>query len=396
MNVNTADVHCNESDGYHNPNEEDASTSTTVTENTQQVMQQNHHEEELLERSESTSCKANKTETSIEKEDKYKTIWCWLRQEKEPKAEQANKTDAKEEQKEDKDAPKPILQKIFEELGSSDSFLNSGEGMDIYQLVAFQCECRPGKKIINLPWRYVFEYDIYYYNLFKAFITFFVQIASIFVLLDYAWLTVKKEADKDFCDHSGDHGPRTMAISYTLFLSLIMWSTVQSGQNSGFYHYCDYETQKKISKIVDYTWLTFGRTLCHAVILSAFGLSFFIIFYTTDPMDIILNAVALLFIADIDNMVVSPSDYDDMYQWFKNPPNKWDYYQVHENQGVTQKSMKRVCCDGGNGNGEGCGRCSDLVCFCVRFFIGRFIKIAVDVFAFCMVILAPLLIIVCY
>ena len=271
--------------------------------------------------------------------------------------------------------------------------MKSEEGIDIYQLVAFQSECKPEGKTINIALcnrSFEIEYNIYYYNIFKALVTFFVQIASVFVLLDYALTTIKQESDKDFCDNSGDAGPKTMAVSYTTFLSLILWSTVQQGRNSGFYRWCigTEEWDNPIFKIVDYTWLTFGRTLCHGVILSAFSLSFLIIFYTTDPMDIILNAVALLFIADIDNAVVNPNDYEDMYQWFKDSKNLKKFEENSSKNGSNDNKPKSKC----NEYEESC----DLCCKKVRFSLGRSVKIAVNVFAFCMAITAPLLIIICY
>ena len=287
---------------------------------------------------------------------------------------------------------------IVEKIGREDSFLANGEGVDIYQVVAFQCQCRPPKKTWKLFEKgdnmlcnrlrehiHEFKYDIFYYNIFKALVTFFVQIASVLVLMDYAFDTIRKEADKDFCDQSGAAGPKTMAVSYTTYLSLILWSTVQQGRTAGFYAYCnkdDSEFDEGIYKLVNYTWLTVGRTLCHGVILSAFSLSFMIIFYTTDPMDIILNAVALLFIAEIDNTVVTPNDYEDMKDWLDENQEEWQGWM---NKSDHDDDEKKTCRE----------RCANCWLSC-RMSTGTFVKICVDVFTFFMVIMAPLTIIVCY
>ena len=193
-------------------------------------------------------------------------------------------------------------EKIMEILGGKceeeDSFLANGEGLDIYQLVAFQRTCRPEKGY----------WGMYGYNIFKALVAMFTQISSVAVLFHYAFDTVIIESEREWCDQSGEVGSKLMAISYTTFVSLILWSTVKEGRTSGFYKYCndnDLFDKTGIYKIVDDEWLTFGQFINNGVFLSAFVLSLMIIFYTTDPLDIILNAVALLFIADIDRMIMT-------------------------------------------------------------------------------------------
>eukprot|EP01084_Bolivina_argentea_P156195 272188_1 len=206
----------------------------------------------------------------------------------------------------------PLLKDTFIAANTIDgikSFLDDKDELDIYQLVAFRVKtgCHNNK------------YAGYWLDIIKAAICIFTQFVSVIVLYLYTFETVKKESDKGWCDAEGELKSRLMAIAYTLFLSSILYTTFMKNQNAGFYLHLEYESYDY--SFISSEWLHFGRIFNGLLILNAFYLSFLITFFTEDPLNIVLNAVALLFIAEIDNMVIDRSDYTKTLSWFKNEKN---------------------------------------------------------------------------
>eukprot|EP01084_Bolivina_argentea_P238730 401097_1 len=210
----------------------------------------------------------------------------------------------------------PLLDDNTDAIDGIKEFLDGGDELDIYQLVAFRvktgggccAKTETGKKYVG-----------YWIDIIKAAICIFAQFASIIVLYEYTFDTIKEESGKGWCDGEGKFNSRLMAIAYTLFLSSIFITTYIGNQNAGFYLHLEYESFDY--NFISSEWLYFGRIVNGLLILNSFYLSFLITFFTEDPFDIILNAVALLFIADIDNMVVDSFDYKKTLKWFEKQGN---------------------------------------------------------------------------
>jgi len=83
----------------------------------------------------------------------------------------------------------------------------------------------------------------------------------------------------------------------------------------GFYFEIKYAKQN--IKFISSNWLHLGRIVNLSILLSALILSFFLILFTSNALDMLLNAVALVFIVEIDNMILAPSDYEKTRQWFE-------------------------------------------------------------------------------
>ena len=82
-----------------------------------------------------------------------------------------------------------------------------------------------------------------------------------------------------------------------------------------FYLYLGYEEEQY--RFISSYWLHFGRELNTFIFLACIVLSFFIILFSDNTLDLILNAIALLFIAEIDNEVVDMWDYEKLSHYFK-------------------------------------------------------------------------------
>lgn len=213
-------------------------------------------------------------------------------------------------------------------------FLGNEEGLDIYQLVAFRiksgrgcCTSKRGKDEDEEECGSIMGY---WMDIIKAFICCFAQFSSIIVLYFYT-ATMKEESEKSWCDQeSTDSSSKLMAISYAFFLSLVFHLIIQN-QKIGFYSSidCDGNDHNFISS----DWLILGQFINRLLALNVFYLSFLIIFFSTDPLDIILNCVALFFLLDIDNMVIDGDDYKKTLEWFNNKDNVKSYTHKPMNKG---------------------------------------------------------------
>lgn len=174
----------------------------------------------------------------------------------------------------------------------------------------------------------------YWSDIFKAFACAFAQISTIIVL----YTITLDQSDKGWCDGEGENTSRIMAISYTLILSTAFYNIYDNNQNSGFYLHLEYES--KDNNFISSSWLHFGRIINGLVVINCVYLSFLVILFSDDPFDIILNSIALLFIADIDNMVIDHDDYEKTLQFFQNEEN------VKKFERTPQKGCKKVFWNG--------------------------------------------------
>lgn len=208
-------------------------------------------------------------------------------------------------------------EKSFDEIKK---FLESGSGLDIYQLVAFRLKTGAGcYEEIDDKHR---SLTGYYGDIGQCIVATLTQLISLMIIAYES----SKDGDKDWCnglnnrlDGNNDVTDvvvtKIMAGCYTLLLSSIFWSRIQV-QTNGFYRLIDYRL--KSYEWIDSRVLDFGNYWNFIVSIATIIESFLIIFYSTSGLNVILNSVALFFIPDIDNMVVTESDYLKCLEWFKN------------------------------------------------------------------------------
>ena len=161
------------------------------------------------------------------------------------------------------------------------------------------------------------------------------QLASIIVLYVHLFGTVIPESGREWCDISDDFEHVTakmMAIGYTSFLTFVIGVELNKSLKIGFYGILfraqnesklneDYNSVLQLFlKSISYKWLIFGHCVNLITLLNVLVLSFILIFYQSDPLNIILYAVALLFIVNVDEQVIYPSDYDEILEWFEDQP----------------------------------------------------------------------------
>lgn len=230
----------------------------------------------------------------------------------------------KEKQDDDKENKNEQVdpQESFDEIKT---FLESESGLDIYQLLAFRLKTGAGccQDIDDDN----FSVVGYYSDIFQCIVVTLTQLISLTIIL-YESIS---NSEKDWCngidDRADDNNDvfnviitKIMVACYTLLLSSVFWAQVQSQTDgSGFYNLIDYKFQSY--EWIDSRILEFGNFWNFVISIITVLESFLVIFYSESGLDVILNSVALLFIPEIDNMVVDTKDYSKCLQWFENVEN---------------------------------------------------------------------------
>ena len=82
--------------------------------------------------------------------------------------------------------------------------------------------------------------------------------------------------------------------------------------------YCIYcEKLANLPDFLDGKWIQFGIFYNGYVEYCAIWVSFFVIFYSDNPFDLVMNAIALLFLEDLDDLLVDNTDYKDVEIYLK-------------------------------------------------------------------------------
>ena len=203
------------------------------------------------------------------------------------------------------------------------AFLDDEKGLDIFQLLAFKIKTdklyRSTQDRITSSGNKGRKAFGYYTEIIRALISIFTQASTVIVLYYHTFNTTISDSDKGFCDGDGEVSTKIMAISYTLFLASICYQLNDTMMNSGFYLYLSYE--RNDYNFISSEILHFGRMFNCLILVNIYFINTLIIFYSEDPLDIVLNSLALLFLVDIDNMMIYHKDYKRVLVWFNDDSN---------------------------------------------------------------------------
>eukprot|EP01084_Bolivina_argentea_P297942 513371_1 len=87
-------------------------------------------------------------------------------------------------------------------------------------------------------------------------------------------------------------------------------------------------------------WLEIGKWTNRIVTISSVVGSFMVIFFSETGFDMVLNSVALFFLIELDDMLLTQKSYNEMKQWF----SKWDLEMVRsiaQSQKIDRQAMER-------------------------------------------------------
>eukprot|EP01084_Bolivina_argentea_P254796 428425_1 len=206
----------------------------------------------------------------------------------------------------DSSCGKPLTENDFNKIIE---FLDNKDSLDIYQVIAIRSSETFGSQSCYGYWRFQVIFD-----LIKAIICVVAQIGSMLVLIIYQ----VDNSEHGFCHKSGDDISQVMAIIYTFVLWAYLFPQYAGVQDAGLYGTDVIEIGCYSYSFVKSSWLYFGKFMNTLVLVAIFCGSCLLMLFSLKPMDVILNALALVFLVEIDNMFVSNYDYTELKKKFEN------------------------------------------------------------------------------
>eukprot|EP01084_Bolivina_argentea_P282137 482893_1 len=269
------------------------------------------------------------------------------------------------------------LEDIYRKI--CDKFKKNAEDrdeLDIYMVTAF-LKYYHNETAHRHRWKYAFY-------CFKCLVCAAVQTFGMIAFLSYVirsnWDDKKLE-----CRMSGAWDLRTMAILFSLYISVWIENMILNLKSQGLYEFPAY-----LPSFLANEWVYIGL-YSNAFTLMAATFGSFLLIYTADTtIDIVLNALALYFIVDLDNNLVDHVDYLRIATWMDKEFKYEDYLSKDQ---LSEVKYKKICFMRLQVAGRK-GGCNRLKLIWV-FFGGIFVYLSVIIGTICALV-APILIAVCY
>eukprot|EP01084_Bolivina_argentea_P171053 296352_1 len=154
-------------------------------------------------------------------------------------------------------------------------------------------------------------------NYYKTAMVLFIQTGGAGYLA-YNGFSKNFKTGSSFCKID-DIGPLSwMAMAFTGFISLTLQDQLTEISVQGVYRF-----KKNLPPFFNAFWLSLGIFINIFVLINSWVVSMLVIFISTNPMDMILNSVAVYFIIELDDMMVNRVDYEFVDVWLKDELDMW-------------------------------------------------------------------------
>lgn len=196
------------------------------------------------------------------------------------------------------------------------------EYLDIYQVCAFDA------KTDRLAYRQSF---------FKAVLCLFIQIPSIVYIIYY----LVESSDKSLCNLSYDSTAifeKLLAFGFSMYLAYYIDDMHANSLYRGMYCVILMSLQN-CPYFLEGNWLRLGGYYNNLAGWCAFLGSYIIIFVAKSPLDLVLNSLALFFLVELDDLLVTKFDY-----WKINKFCESKYDEGNESQPEAWSSEGRPSC----------------------------------------------------
>eukprot|EP00483_Globobulimina_turgida_P007274 UN07288 len=141
-------------------------------------------------------------------------------------------------------------------------------------------------------------------NYYKTAMVFFIQTGGAGYLA-IRGITKNFTADSSFCKLDDIGLLSWMAMAFSGFISLTLNDQLTEISVQGVYRF-----KKNLPPFFNKFWLSLGIFINIFVLVISWVVSIVIIFISTNPMDMILNSIAIYFIIELDDMMVNRLDYE--------------------------------------------------------------------------------------
>eukprot|EP01084_Bolivina_argentea_P257547 433942_1 len=201
------------------------------------------------------------------------------------------------------------------------------EDLDIYQMCAwmsYQDSIPTTKK---------------YFYYFKAIVCFAIQVPGLIIFI-YSQLfnIIFSENGIGLCSmrsSTDSNLVHILSVMFAVYISVKLGGIVSDVGKRGLYN-MNFWSGMNCPPFCSRHWVFFGGyTNITTILFSIYG-SYLVLYVSDDILDVILNSIALFFIAEVDDFMLDKADYQRVQVWFQ---NKYD-----ENQDCGNEHDKLTCC----------------------------------------------------
>jgi len=185
------------------------------------------------------------------------------------------------------------------------------EYLDIYQMVAFRLHNRG---------HYTFS-D--YKAIGQAVLAMFTQTIGITVVLGEEILRAHGH-DDPVCRKESPWTIKIMSLLFCMAILVLCYHHYIRFSHYGMYRVNAVDYRNKPDFINPY-WIMLGRFVNVTVLLMVLWGAFSLIYYSVDPTEIVLNAMAMFFILELANLFVNDRDYQEMAEFLQTYKHVTDY-----------------------------------------------------------------------
>lgn len=241
---------------------------------------------------------------------------------------------------------------------------------DIYQILAYRAKVSYGQHVYFKPFKSLrglvsedwSDMQVRWLNSFQrvllqVIVTFCIQTLGMTAILITQFSSYLDGDDRSQCDYhssrwKADFHLKLMAFLWTSFISLGVSGWIYRARHSGFYPILLFLKPEQYPNFVSITILQIGLLANYYVVFSSVIGSFILIYQTeggTETTGMILQAVALFFVLELDNRIVHGRDFLSIRKYFdayiKNGKHKKLLSAAnHEDTNVLHRPLKR--CNG--------------------------------------------------
>ena len=151
----------------------------------------------------------------------------------------------------------------------------------------------------------------------------FTQIIGMIVVL---WQEMQQGwAQKDhWCAQIDTISFRVMSFLFCWTIIVFSYESFIEFRYNGMYriHHLDFHNKPLF---VNPGWIWVGRYVNTVVMLMVMYGSFFLVYFSHNASDIVLNAVAMFFMLELDDLMVNEQDYKDLAKYLDTYKHKQDY-----------------------------------------------------------------------
>ena len=203
------------------------------------------------------------------------------------------------------------------------------ENLDVYQMNAFYAATH--------------EMRYYWRNYWKTICVQFIQTAGLGILLYHDWfvgtvraelnIDIEEDTTKKICAADGPLDLKLLGFFLLSFLSIRLSDQIATMADYGMYSWGQFlddtgndddKSMNNKALFVNWGWIFYGLMVNYITLVSSFFISGLVVYNCETPLDMILDFVALYFIIELDDEMVTFNDFQDIEQWLKGNDNDDD------------------------------------------------------------------------